>query len=181
MALSDLVARLQEPRLVSFVTCWHQARGSRAVPRWRDLDPGLLRHVMPYAWSWEYDRATDEFTGKLAGEQLLDVMGRGFRGAKGHEYFKAGEADLVLGRHRRVILERLGMVTTGLVFATSGSGATGQRVALPVASRSEGEADTVLGVTLFAFGVAPGRGVPVGVTNHAPEFFTLEGGFSAAG
>jgi hypothetical protein len=176
MALSDLTARLGDSRLQDFVACWHQARGDRLVPRWRDLDIGMMRQLLAYAWAWEYDRATDEFTGKLAGESILAVIGRGFRGAKGHEFFTPSQRGMILAQHRKVVLEQLGMVTTGLVFSHADSGATGQRVVLPVATRSGHEADTILGVTVYAFGAGPVRDVRAEVPETPAEFFTLEGG-----
>jgi hypothetical protein len=176
MALSDLTARLRDPRLQDFVACWHQARGDRLVPRWRDLDVGLMRQLLPYAWAWGYDRASDVFTGKLAGEQILAVLGRGFRGAKAHEFFTPSQRVLVLAQHRKVVLDQVGMVTTGLVFSHADSDATGQRVILPVATRSEHEADTIFGVTLYAFNEGPVRDIRAEVPATPVEFFTLEGG-----
>lgn len=149
------------------------------MPRWRDLDIGLLRNVLPYVWSWQYDRASDEFTGKLAGEAILGVIGRGFRGAKAREYFKQMQRDEILARYHTILRERVGMVTTGMVFYHAGSSATGQRVALPVATGAECEPDTVLGVTIYTFKSSPKRDIRAEIVAAVVDRFTLEGGLTA--
>lgn len=173
MALSDLIARLTDPRLNEFVACWDQARGDAAVPRWRDIDPGRMKHVLANIWAWLYEAETDTWTGKLAGEEIMFVLGRGFRGARAHEYFAGRRGDLILARHRRIIQDNVGMVNTGRVFWHAGSYAVGQRVVLPVATRAE-VADTVLGVTFYHFAAPMTQEVRADTADEEAEFITLE-------
>ena len=173
MALSDLVARLKDPRLEEFVACWDAARGTAPVPRWRDIDPTCMKRVLANIWAWQYEAETDTWTGKLAGEEIIFVLGRGFRGAKAHEYFEGRQRDLILARHRRIIQDNVAMVNTGRVFWHAGSFAIGQRVALPVATRSEA-ADTVLGVTFYRFALPVTHEIRADAADEEAEFITLE-------
>jgi hypothetical protein len=173
MAFSDLTARLTDPRLQTFAAAWARARGSRMVPRWRDLDIAEMVVVAPYIWAWEYERETATLRGKLAGEEIQTILGRGFRGASADAYFKGDERRLIQDHLTRVILEAVGMVTTGQVFGFAGSNAAGQRLALPVATRAEA-ADTVLGVTLYKFAAPPRSTVRGDLGYQDVEFFTLE-------
>lgn len=174
MALSDLVARLRDPRLAEFVACWDQARGDRSVPRWRDIDPAQMKRVLANIWAWQYERDTDTWIGKLAGEEIIFVLGRGFRGAKAHEYFAGRQSDLLIARHNRIIQGNIGLVNTGRVFWHAGSFAIGQRVVLPVATQGEA-ADTVLGVTFYSFAAPVVREIQAEPSaDEEAEFITLE-------
>ncbi len=173
MSIALLLAELTDPKLSAFVASWNEVRGDRLVPRWRDLDIAGMKHVLPYIWSWEYDRATDVFTGKLAGEEVLEVIGRGLRGAKAHEFYTPAQYRAVYDWSRRVVVEQLGVVITGQVFGHMGSGAIGQRVGLPVALKGD-TADLILGVTLFDFRQTGAGSIRDSLTFGNPKFFTLE-------
>lgn len=170
-SLQELLVNLTDSRLIKFVRAWDAARGADLVPRWKELDIGLMASSAPWIWAWEYDRGSGVFRGKLAGEEIINVLGRGFRGALGHEYFADRGAGIILARYRQIILDRVGLSASGRVFAHAGSSAVGQTLILPVATRSQ-QADTVLGVTVYQFPPpAIGR---VKVIAGTEEFFTLE-------
>lgn len=173
MALADLLAELTDPRLRAFVSSWDAVRGNRLLPLWRDLDIAGMKHVLPYIWAWEYDRDSDVFTGKLAGEEIMSVIGRGFRGAKAHEFYTPAQYRAVHAWSRSVIVDRVGVVIAGQVYGHMGSGAIGQRVALPVALRGE-DADVILGVTLFDFRETGAESIRDSLTFDNPAVFTLE-------
>lgn len=173
MALADLLAELTDPRLNSFVSSWDVVRGDRPLPQWRDLDIAGMKHVLPYIWAWEYDRDSDVFTGKLAGEEIMNVIGRGFRGAKAHEFYTPAQYRAVHAWSRSVLIDRVRVVIAGEVYSHMGSGAIGQRVALPVALRG-GDADVILGVTLFDFRQTGAESIRDSLTFEKPVFFTLE-------
>ena len=173
MALSDLIARLEDPRLEEFVACWEAARGGATVPRWRDLDPTRMKRVLANIWAWQYEAENGTWTGKLAGEEIMFVLGRGFRGAKAHENFEGRQRDLILARHHRIIQDNVAMVNTGRVFWHAGSFAIGQRVALPVAT-GRAVADTVVGVTFYHFASPITHEIRAEAGDEEAEFITLE-------
>lgn len=170
-SFEELLVSLTDSRLIKFARAWDTARGPDLVPRWRNLDIGLMAASAAWIWAWEYDRETGVFRGKLAGEKIIDVLGRGFRGGLGHEYFADRGAATILARYRQIILDRVGLVASGKVFAHVGSSAVGQTLIFPVATRSE-QADTVLGVTVYQFPPPTVGRVKLIAGNE--EFFTLE-------
>ena len=119
MAFQEILARLESPRLTEFAEAWRVARGTTLVPRWSDLDIVRMKNCLSYLWAWEYDRDTDIFRGKLAGEAIQDVLGRGFRGALAHEYCAGRLKGVFLERCRRIILGEVAMVTTGRVSTST--------------------------------------------------------------
>ena len=173
MSLAQLTDELTDPKLKTFVSSWDIARGDREVPRWRDLDVAAMKHVLPFVWAWVYDRENDVFTGKLAGEEILSVVGRGLRGAKAHEFYTPAQYQVFYGWTRRVVVDQVGLVISGQVFSFVGSAAVGQRVALPVAVRGE-RADTILGVTLFDFSQTRAMSIRNALTFEAINFHSLE-------
>lgn len=173
MSLALLLAELTDPRLKDFVSSWDSVRGDRLVPRWRDLDIAGMKHVLPYIWSWQYDRVADIFTGKLAGEEIMGVIGRGFRGAKAHEFYTPPQYRAVYDWSRQVVVDRVGVVISGPVFRHMGSGAIGERVGLPIALDGE-EAEIILGVTLFDFSRTGTSSIRTALTFETMKFFSLE-------
>ena len=173
MSLAQLLAELTDPRLQAFVSSWDKVRGNRDVPRWRDLDIAAMKQVLPYIWAWVYDRESDVFTGKLAGEEILGVVGRGLRGAKAHEFYTPAQYRLFYDWTSRVVVNQDGLVISGPVFSFVGSSPIGQRVALPVAVKGE-KADTILGVTLFDFSQTRAMSIRNSLTFETINFHTLE-------
>lgn len=173
MSFSALASTLQDERLVEFAEAWNHARGSATVPRWRDLDISRMKSCIPFVWAWEYDLATGISRGKLAGEEILRVCGRGLRGAIDREYFAGLNAPVILARHRKVVFDVLGKVTTGEVYASAKSHAMGQRLALPVATRSE-VPDTILGATIYDFGGVLSQGLRAARGQAEPVYFSLD-------
>jgi len=173
MAYKDLLAAITDPRLIEFAEAWRAARGKSLVPRWRDLDIGLMKRCLANVWAWEYDPATEIFRGKLAGEEIQSVLGRGFRGALAHHYFKNHAPDVVIEYFRQVVLGGQGAVSSGSVFSFAGSFAEGDRVAFPIATRSS-QADTVIGVTFYKFSERTKRVIATDARPGKAAFFSLE-------
>jgi hypothetical protein len=173
LSLAQLTTELTDPALKAFVASWDDVRREREVPQWRDLDVAAMKHVLPFIWAWTYDLDEDVLTGKLAGEEILSVVGRGLRGAKAHEFYTPAQYRVFHGWTRRVVVEQVGLVITGEVFSLLGSAAVGQRVALPVAVRGD-RADTILGVTLFDYSRTGTTSIRDSLTFETINFHTLE-------
>ncbi len=170
--LDALPSSLQDQRLAAFALAWRDARGTNPAPCWHDLDVRRFAAALPNLWAWTYDHATGVFHGKIAGEEILQILGRGFRGALAHEFYKGPETEMILARHRRVAVEGLGFTTQGPVFHHAGSGVQGQRVALPAASRGRA-VDIIVGVTVFHYPAAR-TAVADGVLLHEQvQFYDL--------
>ena len=59
---------------------WREAKGARSMPSWNDIRPSAIAAQLPIFWSYKYDPATEEFTGRLAGERITRMFGKDFRG-----------------------------------------------------------------------------------------------------
>ena len=55
-------------------------RGSNLLPAWNAIHPGAIAHQLPLVWSYNYDRASDTFTGRLSGDQIDRIFGRNLKG-----------------------------------------------------------------------------------------------------
>jgi hypothetical protein len=173
MSFEQLLTHLKDQRLIAFAQAWNTARGAAEVPRWRDLDIAGFVPCLPWVWAWEYDRHNDVFRGKLAGEEILSLLGRRLKGALAHEYYRGSHRTMRLDRLRRVFLERVGLVSSGPVFWFADSQAEGERIALPIATHGDA-ADTVVGVTLYRFPDSRPAVRGAEARHDDPRFFTLD-------
>src|SRR6185312_7778733 len=105
MSFESFLASIEAPALREVALYWQEARGSRRMPGWKDIDPAAIARHLPIVWSWKYDRHTDTFTGRLAGEEINEVFGKSLRGVPMKEFFADWQYDLIFARHRRVVTE----------------------------------------------------------------------------
>src|SRR5690349_18227497 len=98
MAVSDFLAQVESPRLLNVARHWVAARKGKHLPSWGDLDPLAIAPELPIFWAWKYDRATDTFTGRLAGEDINSVFGSSLRGAAMKDFFEPRWYDLIFER-----------------------------------------------------------------------------------
>ena len=145
------------------------------MPAWRDIDPVELGRNLRYVWAWKYDRASDHFTGRLAGEEIDRAFGKSLRGADMATFFPPEGAALVIPRHRRVALEPAFMHGEGMVFAHVGRTLIGERIIMPLAEDGI-SGDGIIGGTIHRPAPEPTADRPLGL-DFAPErveFFALD-------
>jgi hypothetical protein len=153
---------------------WQAARGSRRMPAFRDIDPvGVGRHLR-YVWCWKYDRATDSFTGRLAGEEIDRAFGKSLRGMEMTAFYAPDVYAVVFPRHRRVVTEPGFFLGTGMVFALVGSTVEGERIGLPLAEDGT-VGDGIIGGTFYSALPRPEAERPLGpdFTPEEVRFFPL--------
>jgi len=98
----NLVYRaFQSPQLTRLLDHWSGLRRGRLMPAWRDIDPTALAPILPFIWSWKYDRAADAFTGRLAGDRINSIVGRSMRQAPMAEFFNAADYERIFKRFKR--------------------------------------------------------------------------------
>jgi len=148
MSIDRLLAYLQEPALHEIARFWDKARAGRRFPAWRDIDAVALAPHLPILWAWRWDQAAQSFIGRLAGEAILDAMGKGFRGSRMQDYFAGRNGAIFQHRYRRVLDEPAIMVNRGFVFSLIGGNGIGERLALPLAEDGD-HPDGVLGATIY--------------------------------
>jgi len=148
MSFADFLAAIKEPALRDIALHWSVARGEKRMPAWKDIDPAAIARHLPILWSWKYDRGSDSFTGRLAGEDINAIFGKNLRGAKMSDFFADWQYDLIFARSKRVVSEPAFARGTGPVFIHAGRRGTGERIILPLATDGL-HADGLLGATVY--------------------------------
>ena len=133
MSFEAFFDTIQSDALRTLAGQWAAVRGDRRMPAFRDIDPvGIGRHLR-YVWAWKYDRATESFTGRLAGEEIDRAFGKSLRGMKMTEFYTPDVYAVVFPRYQRVVTEPGFFHGTGMVFARMGYTMGGERIAMPLA------------------------------------------------
>jgi hypothetical protein len=176
MSYSAFLATVENPALRAVAEHWRKARGAKPMPSWGDLDPAAMKPHLPIIWSWKYDRISDSFTGRLAGEQIVEAFGRQLRGAAMKDFFAGREYDTVLARFKRIVDGPAFMHCTGRVFAHAGRAGRGERIALPL-SDDGWHCSGILGATVYRVAVDDPRERPADdlYQNQDCQFFPLDG------
>lgn len=148
MSFQDFVAAIQSPELRSIALHWNAARGSRRMPGWKDIDPAAIAPHLRLVWSWKYDAASDTFTGRLAGDAIVEAFGESLRGKVMQDFFRGRQFERMFTRHKRVINEPALAHGTGPVFQHAGRQGHGERIIMPLASDGI-HGDGIFGATIY--------------------------------
>ena len=154
---------------------WEAVRGRRRMPAWRNIDPVEIGRSLRYIWSWKYDRTSDAFIGRLAGEEIDRAFGKSLRGMRMEDFYTPEIYHLAFPRHRRVVNEPGFMRGKGMVFVRLGLSAIGERIVLPLSEDGE-EADGIIGGTYYRPVPEPlaGRGPGQDLGPEQAAFFPLD-------
>jgi len=166
--LHSLEAAIQSPALKAVYDHWQAARGPRLMPAWRDIDAVAIKKYLPKVWAWRFDPVLDTFIGRLAGEDIIAVMGCEIRGRRFAQCFPAGYVATVEARLRKVIGGPNIMRTIGPVNVMTGKYGLGERIVLPLAADGV-TGDGVLGVTDYHLNIADARGVGAAIDHDHEE------------
>lgn len=174
MSFDAFLATIRSGALQAIARHWQVACGAKRMPAWRDIDPVQIGRNLRYVWAWKYDRAADDFVGRLAGEEIDQAFGKSLRGAKLTRFYPPDGVALVLPRHRRVVQEPALMHGQGMVFSHVGRTLIGERIVMPL---SEGgtEGDGLFGGTVYHRAEAASAETPG--PDFAPDevaFFSLD-------
>lgn len=144
------------PSLKQIARHWNEVRGCRLLPGWKDIQPSAIAANLTFIWSYKYDRRSDSFTGRLAGDTVEAVFGKSFRGTPMKDLFEPDGFAFFFARHKRVVTEPCFFHGMGSVFSRLNRIGVGERIILPL-SDSGTEGDSIFGATLYnASTVSPG-------------------------
>jgi hypothetical protein len=154
---------------------WEAARGNRRLPAFRDIDPVEIGRHLRYVWAWKYDRASNGFTGRLAGEEIDRAFGKSLRGMVMTEFYTPDVYAVVFPRHHRVVTEPAFFHGTGMVFARMGYTMGGERIGLPLSEDGE-TGDGIIGGTFYSALPQADEARPLGpdFTQETVNFYPLE-------
>ncbi len=169
MSYTEFEESITSPDLKTLARHWNDARGSKAMPAWPDIKPGKISSVLPIVWAYTYDAQTEAFTGRIAGDRIVETFGKSFRGLP-LEAIQPPEAfPWVYQLLRRVVVETKAYHGAGRVFQQLDRYGWGERMALPLGGT---HGDGVLGATEYhRAGFAPG--VSAGPFGESESWFSL--------
>lgn len=151
---------------------WNDARGSRRMPAWSDLKPAAMKAVLPYVWSWKYDRANDRFTGRLAGDRIHKLFGANNAGRPIEDCFPRNYCAAIVPLFKRIVTTPELFREHGPVYGHLGTSCAGERIALPLADDGE-HGDGLIGATHFVLD-APRAPEDTALTGTVEEWFALD-------
>lgn len=163
-------AQIASPALRAIVHHWHQVRRQRKMPSWSELSPTALAPHLGLIWAFKYDRGTDDFTARLAGNRVMIGFGKSFRGTPLRELHAPAFFPRVHADMKRVVCEPACYRSFGPLFKADGRMVEGERIILPLGCDETG-ADGMLGASDYdlAFNGAAREIELLG----APEWFAL--------
>lgn len=148
MSFDEFLHRIEDPALRAVAQHWNAARGAKRLSGWKDIDPTAIARHLPIIWSWQYDRKTDSFTGRLSGEEINRAFGKSLRGASMKDFFAGWDYEKIFQRHRRVVIEPCFAHGKGAVFIHAKRYGEGERIILPLAEDAE-TGDGIIGATVY--------------------------------
>jgi hypothetical protein len=174
MSFELFLSAFKDPALLEIAAHWNKVRGDRLMPGWSDIDPVALGRNLPIVWAWRYDAALGTFVGRLAGEEIIAVLGVNIRGRRIETCFRPDALEAVCQRYRKIIEGPRFMHSHGTVFARSGGNGVGQRIVLPLAADGI-HADGIFGATVYRLAIKPamGDGLAIDHHNEIVDFYPL--------
>lgn len=145
---SEFRDRLASPALQAIVDHWRQVCTDRPMPAWSDLSPSSLAPHFKRLWAFKYERASGEFTARLAGNRAMVGFGKSFRGTTLKDIHPSHVFDLAQAHMTKVVTEPAAYYCSGKLFRAGTQIIEGERIILPLASDGR-NGDGVLGATDF--------------------------------
>jgi len=149
MSFQDLLAVIASPKLRDVALHWDAARGTRRIPAWKDIDPSAIAPHLPIVWAWKYDRDTDTFVGRLAGDTIVEAFGRSPRGVTMQEFFGEKWHAQFFAKHKRIVTQPAFTHESGQVLIHTQHYGQGERIIMPLAADGV-TGDGIFGATEYA-------------------------------
>jgi hypothetical protein len=148
MSYSDFEASIKSSALQHVAAHWDEARQSRSMPSWPNINPAKIAAHLSIVWSFRYDADTGEFTGRLVGEHIARHIGKDFRNLRLDEAYPPDAFVWAAPLFKRVVTEPALYAHLGIAFTQLDRPGAGERIVLPLSSDGI-TADGVLGATVF--------------------------------
>lgn len=168
MGFDSFLESIVSDRLRQVALHWKDAKSSRAMPAWSDIRASRIAAQLPLIWVYKYDRNTDRFIGRLAGDSIEQIVGKSFRGTPMSELYAHHDYSQFFQRCKRVVTEPALMRSEGTVFQFVERYGVGERIAMPLANDGT-TGDGIFGATIYdAY-----RGSPGEMSGEPAIWFTL--------
>jgi hypothetical protein len=175
MSYERFAASIEDGSLAAVAAHWHSARKTLRMPAWRAIDPSAIKRHLPKVWAWRFDAQLGTFIGRLAGEEIIAVLGTSTHGKRIDECFPAAACALVLERYKTVIGGPSFMHSYGKVFLLAGGQGVGERIVLPLAEDGI-HGDGVIGATVYRLAIKPTTldKISIDHQNEIVDFYPLD-------
>jgi hypothetical protein len=139
---------VQSPALRIVAKHWHEARGTKRMPSWMDLQSYDSPPYFESLWGLNYDLATGQFAWRFSGGRFQKWVGENCRDARiydRHPDSASAESQQLL---TRIITTGRAARSSGPLFAVGDFVVTGERIALPMSEDGE-TGDGILGASVY--------------------------------
>jgi len=161
------------PTLAALAAHWDSVRGQRAMPAWHQLQPSRIATVLPIIWVYKYDRVTEQFTGRLAGDRIARNFGKNFRGIGLEEVHPPASLPYVYAGMMRGVMEPSLYHSRGRLFRQRERVVRGERIFLPL-SEDGIHSDGLIGASDYQHPVLDPHYGPVEILGEGERWFPLE-------
>jgi hypothetical protein len=141
---------IESPALRAVALHWAAARGPAQMPSWEQLRPSQFAAQLSLVWAFKYDRATGDFTGRLAGNRITRGFGKNFRGLPMQELHPPEVFPKIHLHMTRIVSEPVAYRGAGQLFRHGPRIVEGERIILPLAGDGV-HADGVLGASDYDY------------------------------
>ena len=148
MSFVEFERAIVSPALKRVANHWNEVRGSNLLPAWNAIHPAAIAHQLPLVWSYNYDRASDLFTGRLSGDHIDRIFGRNLKGVPMAELYPVADFRRFFDRSKRVVCEPTFFRGEGMVFTHLDRYGHGERIMMPMAADGA-TGDGVFGATEY--------------------------------
>lgn len=124
--------QIQDKRLVALWHHWLGARGGRAMPSRRAIDPTAMPASLPHLFVYDYDPTAGRFFCRLAGEEINVVAGTACSRRYFDEIFPPAIVAIVGERYRCVVTTPTLAHMRGTIRMVNGMRVPGERLLLPL-------------------------------------------------
>lgn len=142
---------IQSPTLRAIADHWNRARGKLRIASWDQIGLSRWGEHLSSAWAFDYDRRTGDFTGRLAGSNIMVGAGRSFQGAALKDLHPPHVFTEVHGYLLRVVSGPACCRWSGKLFRLANQEIEGERIVLPMGGESG--ASGVLGATWYDYAI----------------------------
>jgi hypothetical protein len=165
----DFINTLESAALRTVAHHWQAVRGGRLAPNWSDLSSPALSPYFKQLWGFQYDPLSGDFTGRLAGKNIVDWIGANFWGASLKEIHPPHIFQETHQLLSRVVGGPAVLRSSGRLFSVGGKTVLGERIALPLASDGK-NCDAILGASDYD---CPPLSGPIELIHENIEWFAL--------
>jgi len=165
----EFIGMLDSPVLRSVAEHWDAVRGDRLMPSWSDLSTTSLSPHFSKLWGFQHQPEAEDFTGRLAGKNVLDWLGANFWGGSIKTLYAPPVFEEAYQFLSKVVTVPAAGRSSGTLFTMGEKTVAGERIALPLASDGV-HGDAVLGASDYEPMAVSG---PVVLVHENVKWFTL--------